>query len=221
MVFAVGATFLANRLFASYSVPWAILVVIAYIFKDRIKEILRMLFMAVLPRFVADQTRKLRDPKATGPVGSTRVRVEFCRPNELPDFVLHMRNLRTHPFRAILQPENVIHVHKDTLLHCKRLAASHTRLESITEIQRLSLESWLSEMDNSASTVYYMKSDSPSALPANRVYHVMMIIRLIRHKDEKQPIMFCYRLILNRDGIVRIEDCGTYREPGLAISESV
>jgi hypothetical protein len=55
MSFAVIATFLAGRLFAAYSIPWALLIVVSYIFKDRIKEVLRSILIRLVPRLIADE----------------------------------------------------------------------------------------------------------------------------------------------------------------------
>ena len=62
MIFAVLVTIFAGRLYAPNSTPWILLIVLSYIFKDRIKEILRDVFGRSLPRIAADQLSILRDP---------------------------------------------------------------------------------------------------------------------------------------------------------------
>jgi hypothetical protein len=205
MAFAVTAMFLTERLFASYSVPWAILIVIAYIFKDRIKETLRGFLMAALPRFVTDRTEKLVDPSADRTVGSTRERISFCRPQDVPKSVLFVRDIQSNSFRTILPPENVIHFQKVVRINSRSLMKYHTRLESITEILRLKLDSWLSEMDAPLENLSCVVDGKPKRVPTKRVYHVSLVLSLSSGGAANPPVRFKRRLILNRDGIVRTE----------------
>jgi hypothetical protein len=216
MAFAVAAVFLTERLFASYTVPWALLIVVAYVFKDRVKEVLRGVLTALVPRLVADQNERLVDPAAGRTVGSKRTRVRFRRPADLPEPVRRLRNVRGSPFRSILPPENVIHLHKETKLNCRRLMTYHTRLESITEILRLKLDSWLAEMDEPKETLACVVDGRRTEVPARRVYHVNLVLGLRRapvccrtgRRTGEAPVLFRYRLVVSRDGIERIERVG-------------
>ncbi len=205
MSFAVVATFFATRLFASYSIPWALLVVIGYIFKDRIKEILRSVLVALLPRFVADESIRLIDPSDGKTVGRTKNLVRFTKPGHVPPEISRLRYASSNPFIAILPEENIIHIHRHTRLSGRRLAYEKPRFESITEILRLSISSWLDQMDDPEKKLFYLRNDTPASLDANRVYHFHTLVRLHQRGSNDDPELFHYRLIVSRQGLLRIE----------------
>jgi hypothetical protein len=205
MAFAVFATIMAGRFFASYSVPWALLIVVSYIFKDRIKEMLRSVLIALLPRLVADEMKRLIDPAVDRTVGTTKGLVRFCRPNDLPVAVNQIRNAAQNPFRSILPAENVIHFHKRIRLNGKLLQKNHTRLESITEVLRIKLDDWIDEMDNPVNSLSLVNEGKIREVEANRVYHIHLIAQLSQAKDT-EPSFFHYVLILTQNGLIRIEE---------------
>ena len=205
MVFAVVATLIASRWLAPNSVPWLILVVAAYIFKDRIKAVLRTVFIAYLPKLVADQIEDLIDSAAKLKVGRSRARVRFCRPADLPNTIMQVRNADGKVFRDIFPPENVIHFHKDVRIDCARLMEHHTRLASITEIMRFKLDSYRTNMDDPVNTLSCVVDGKPEKVHAKRVYHINMILSLSDKQPDGTSALFRHRLIISRDGIVRIE----------------
>ena len=205
MAFALGATFLTQQYFSSDTVTWAALIVVAYIFKDRIKETLRSLLLASLPRFVADRAHKLVDTAAGRTVGSTRERVRFLAPADVPKDVCYLRDIEGNPFRSILPVENVIHYHKTVRINSRALMKYHTRLDSITEILRLKLDSWLSEMDEPVQRLSCARDGERRDLEAPRVYHANLVLQMSDGGSRKAPALLKHRIIMNRDGIVRTE----------------
>jgi len=204
-VVAVGASLLATKVFPRNTVPWLVLIVVVYMLKDRIKAVSRSVFMACLPRLVADHVEDLTDPAVKRKVGRSRARVRFCNPSNLPETIVQYRNAGGNAFRDILPPENVIHFHKDVRINCARLRDHHTRLASITEIMRFKLDSFLANMDNPVNTLPHVVDGKIDYVRANRVYHINMILRLSDKQGARQDVLFRYRVIANRDGIVRIE----------------
>lgn len=209
MAFAVTATFFTSRWFPEFSVPWAILIVVAYVVKDRLKEALRGFFVAHVPRFTADRMDDLIDPAVRHKVGVSRARVRFRRPAELPDAIRRLRELRSDPFREIMPPDDVIHFQKDIFIESARLMRSHPRLESITEIIRFKLDSWLAGMDDPTNLLSCMVGERCEQVPARRVYHLHLILRFADRTAGEAGALFKYRLVLTRNGIVRIEPLDT------------
>ena len=206
MGFAVLIAFFTTRLFAIYSLPWVIIIIMAYIVKDRIKEILRNTMIACLPKLVADQINDLIDPANNVKVGVTRARVRFCAPGDVPEMVRQLRRLQANPFTAMIPPENVIHFHKDVYINSAQFMRSHQRLEALADIMRFKLDAWLDNMDDPVSTLHRLNGDGIENVPAQRVYHINLIVGLSEQGHDSSPTYFRYRLILTREGIVRIEE---------------
>jgi len=203
MSFAVAATFLAGRLFASYSVPWAMLIVLSYIFKDRIKEILRSILIRLVPRLIADDAGVLIDPAVEKKVGGTKSSAVFRKPREISTRIMALRNLSQNPFRNILPEEDILHYRRRIRINGKILQTNHQRLESITEIIRLKLDNWLEEMDDPENHLTFFEDDTIKKVVAPRVYHANVIIALT---DGTETNYYRFRLILTRNGMVRVED---------------
>ncbi|MFH1476604.1 MAG: hypothetical protein ABIH24_03810 [Verrucomicrobiota bacterium] len=206
MGFAVLVTFFASRIFVDYSLPWAIMIIMAYIVKDRIKEIMRNAMIACLPKLVADQIHDLIDPANNVKVGVTRARVRFCAPGDLPDVVRQLRRLQENPFTTMIPPENVIHFHKDVYIDSARFMSSHRRLEALADIMRFKLDAWLDNMDDPVNILHRLNGGMIENVPAQRVYHINLIVGLSEQDRGDTPAYFRYRLILTREGIVRIEE---------------
>ena len=206
MAFAVVVAFFASRLFAIYSLPWAVIIIMAYIVKDRIKEIMRNAMIACLPKLVADQINDLIDPANNVKVGVTRARTRFCAPGDVPEVVQQLRSHQGNPFTAMIPPENVIHFHKDVYIDSARVMRSHRRLEALADIMRFKLDAWLNNMDDPVSTLHRLNGDGIENVPAQRVYHINLIVGLSEQGHDSSPTYFRYRLILTREGIVRIEE---------------
>jgi hypothetical protein len=207
MSFAVVATLLANRLFAGYSVPWALMVVVGYIFKDRIKEMLRGLLQGILPRLFYDRARKLVDPAIGRLVGVAKEAVRFCSPDELPEAIRHERRIEGDFAQAHMPAEQVIHFSKSILLNGRRLQRHHTRLEAITQILRLNVARWLRRMGSPLGNLPYMKGEKPALLHARRVYRLHILVKLTNLNRSTDAEIFHYILLLSGAGILRIERC--------------
>jgi hypothetical protein len=205
MSFAVIATILADRFFPSYSVPWAFLIVVAYMLKDRIKEIMRGVFVRYLPRFVSDISANLIDKASGKRVGFTRTLVQFPEHREIPESVVNVRDHAKNPFRAILPQENIIHFQKKTVLRSQDLLKNHRRLDAVTGIVRFKLDSWLTEMDDPRSPILFTKQGDLKRLHGRRVYHAHIILRMSRKGDPSATAFYHNTLILDREGIVRVE----------------
>ncbi|MBU1410390.1 hypothetical protein KKC22_02620 [Myxococcota bacterium] len=205
MAFAVTAAFLTDQLFATYSLPWALMIILAYVFKDRIKEILRAFFIRYVPHLVSDRMEDLIDPAIERKVGVSRARVRFSDARAVPADVLRIRNQTTNPFRHVLKPENVIHFQKEIHLNSPRLADAHARLESITEIIRMRLSSWFTMLDEPLESRDRIEGDEVISVECRRVYHVHLVLKLSEKGKEDQASIYHYVIIITRDGIERID----------------
>ena len=209
MAFAVIATIFASQHFASNSIPWAVIIIVAYIVKDRIKELLRNGLIAFLPRVVADQINDLVDPASNTKVGFTRARVRFCSSHEVPDVVQQLRNLKENAITGMIPAEEVIHFSKYVRIDSQRFMKNHRRLEALADIMRLKLDAWLQNMDDPVNDLWRLAGKQLEKIPARRVYHMTLIVGLAEKGIDATPSYFRYRLVLTREGIVRIEEVET------------
>ncbi|OPZ68561.1 MAG: hypothetical protein BWY83_02266 [bacterium ADurb.Bin478] len=205
MAFAVLAAVMAQSLYAMNSLPWAILIIVAYMLKDRIKEVARNTLTGLVPALVADRVVRLIDPLGNRDVGHSRERIRFCHSQMLPPEVQQMRNLSSDTFRSSLPPELVLHFSKHLSLKSHKLLANHPRLSSLMEIIRINLGSWLGEMDDPVDLLFAMQEGHRAVVKANRVYHLNLVGRISGFDGAAHTKLFKYRIIMTRKGIKRIE----------------
>ncbi len=205
MSIAVLLTFFADTWFHIYSLPWALVIVVSYILKDRIKEILRGMLLRIMPKLIADRSEKLVDQRSKRTVGITRSLVKFIREGDLPPEISQVLDQRqSHLSRT--QPEgNVIWYRKSMRLKSEKLLSEHTRVNSITEIIRLSLDQFLELMDNPQKSICKIDTEGNLAqITGHKVYHCDVFIELSDTRQTHKRV-FWYDAVLTQKGLLRIE----------------
>ena len=202
MSVAVAAAFFADRMYASYSVPWALLIVGSYIVKDRIKEILRSVLVRFFPVAIADRTRILRDPATQKTVGRARLAIRGTEPSKAPQAP------RTRPGYDELLSQTVAHhaaVFSSTVrLNGRRLLKNHRRVNGIVDITRIRLDKWLRDMDAPQKGIRLFVDKRPVSTVGPRTYRIRVALRLSGQDGLPEAERF-WTVVLDRDGIRRVE----------------
>ncbi|MBI9106856.1 MAG: hypothetical protein JEZ04_08925 [Spirochaetales bacterium] len=204
MTFAVLATILTNHFFPANTKAWAFAAVVAYIFKDRIKETLRAGIKTLMPHLIPDRMIILRDSSVQKRSGSTKSFVKFSSAGNVPEEIQKARGWDRKPFRELLPSENVIRYRHDVVLDGRKFFRNHERMESVTEILRLELHKFLQLMDDPDQIYYYAEDGQLKKKRLRRVYH-LNVVTVLTDRTEAEESILHHRIILNRDGIVRIE----------------
>ena len=207
MAFAILATMWANSRFPGRSLPWALAIIVAYIFKDRIKETLRNVLMHTFPSLVIDQRVKLIDQASGRRVGKVSGRVRFLKARSAPHEISRIRNSEENPFHSILPEEDLIHYRREITIRNRILRKAHTRLDTFTDTIRFRLEHVFRGMDDPEKIIPILSGGKATQIRGHRVYHLNLVIRLSHHGDPTGHTAH-YRVVLNRDGVVRIEEAG-------------
>ncbi|MDT4762344.1 hypothetical protein [Sphaerochaeta sp. PS] len=213
MAFATLASIFAEKAYLKNSMQWALIVIIAYVFKDRIKEWLRAFFNAVLPKMMADEISSFLSPKTNSKICSSRIKLQYERVADLPPKVKEIRKDKANPFKDMLPEENLMHYVRNLVMHPlnKQGVERETfpRENNFTLVTRIRLDDFLKEMDDPNDIVFRMdpNADELDQLNSERVYHLHMVIRESSPKEDLD-IYSHYTIVLNKAGIVRIEQMG-------------
>ena len=111
MLFATGIAFWGHYVFGNYSAPIFIILVISYMFKDRIKEISRIFLTSkILNRLYDHKIKIFIDTKK---IGLLRESFHFLKRKNISQAVLKIRNIgRSKEFDNKFSKENIIHYGK-------------------------------------------------------------------------------------------------------------
>ncbi len=150
MIFATAVAFISQSIYGSLTLPVFLALVVSYIFKDRIKEILRFYFSRKMTRFIFDHKTHIRDA-ARNVVGICKESIEFIEERKTPPEIREQRN-RDH----ITEIENGW-VGERTLLYRKRIRLfpepirrifSKHVVASVNDIMRFNVQEFLRKMDD-------------------------------------------------------------------------
>ncbi|OQA92484.1 MAG: hypothetical protein BWY26_00250 [Elusimicrobia bacterium ADurb.Bin231] len=205
MMFATAVAFFSQSKFGSISLPVFIVLIVSYIFKDRIKELLRMYFAKNLQKVFFDHKIILYTAEREK-IGLVKEVFYFIKEKNIPKEIMRMRD-RDH----ITEIENGLWGEKIAVyIEQVRLSAKKLKnifkdysIDSINDIMRFDISKFLSKMDNPQKAVFLFHRNEFKKIYADRVYHINMIIK---YQMKNNMLYKKFRIVLNRDGIKRIEE---------------
>ena len=201
MVFATVVSFAFQQTYGNFTLPFFIALVISYMFKDRIKDLIRNYFANRLGSRFYDFLITIRIN--TRKIGWCKEGFDFVSPEKLSRRVNETR-ARKSPLvinrgveEQVIQYRKYVHLKQKEL---KRL--SSYPLSGINDIVRYNLKEFMRKMDNAQIPVYAHKSDNNYELvEGEKVYYLNFVIQC---KYDNQSEYKRYKICLNRKGIKEI-----------------
>jgi len=204
MVFATVVAFLAQKKFGNFTLPLFAMLVVSYIFKDRIKELTRLYFLKKLNKSMFDhKTGIFSDEKQK--IGICKEAINFIKESQLPN---NIKNIRKKEHITEIENrwkgEEIILYRRQVHLYSKKLKSVYKKfnIEGVNDIIRFNIFRFLNKMDNPSKKIYTLKDDKVQVIEGKRTYHVNLIIKISR---EEKVELKRVRLILSRNGIERID----------------
>ncbi len=203
MIFATIVAFSFQQEYGNFTIPFFIALVLAYMLKDRIKELSRFYFAHKLNSRYFDLKTVLIIGKDA--VGVCRESFDYIANSKVPADILKRRN------RSSLLEANNNFTEEQVLLYRMQVQTNsllinkHTayELDGINTIIRYTIASLTHKMDNPEVPLYFLEDEHKlTTIKGEKVYFLNMLIHM-QHND--QDVISYYRLVLNRDGIKQIE----------------
>ncbi len=214
MIFATVVSFSFQRTFGNFTLPLFIALVISYMMKDRIKELMRYYFAHRIGS-------KYFDNKASviikgNKIGHIKEGVDFISEDKIPS---EIRSIRYG--KRLLDVENRISDEK-VLLYRKSVQIDREKLEAnsiyetrgINDIVRLHVNSFLQKMDNPQIGLFELSNGGTlERLLCDKVYYINIVLQLCTYpsgdrrgnKQAPETEFKRFRVALTRDGIDSIE----------------
>ncbi len=186
---------------------WAVVVMLAYAGKDRIKAMLQSIFSSWVRKHFPDRRWQLLAGSAGRKVGTVAERSAFVATKDVPPAVRAVRNsTRQHQLEEQARPERVLWHQKVCTLGSAEAHVIDPRFASVTEIFRLDLRGWLAHTDDPKQRIYFADPETQhvTSAMAPRVYNIGIVYR-VRPKDEPDTPWKRVRVVVGRKGIKRIE----------------
>ncbi|MDD4816786.1 MAG: hypothetical protein PHI85_02310 [Victivallaceae bacterium] len=207
---ALIAYFTRDILMREFSLVVLLVLVIAYMGKDRVKELSKAYLYQKARRFMYDYKIKMYDASGRE-VGECREGFRFIKESEVPEVVSKVRN---RVYLSNLENgcfgEQVILSRRRVKLKAevRREFAGDFEIEGIVDIMRLNVRNFLMKMDNPERPVFVPDDtrETVHVVQGKRVYHVNIVMHYSMEGHEDRYTR--YRLVLSRNGIKRINYVG-------------
>ncbi|MDP3452394.1 MAG: hypothetical protein Q8R90_05515 [Bacteroidales bacterium] len=204
MIFATIIAFSVQQQFGNYTMPLFVALVVSYMLKDRIKELARFYFAHKMGSKYFDH--KIAMNINDTDIGWAKESMDFISDSKIPKEILQLRNrssiidatYKTDSEKVILYR---MHMHIDRE---KLNSTSPYFFSGVNSIIRLNTSQYLRNMDNPDFTLYLPDElEGYQTTKGKKLYYLNLIIQ---KQNENQNELRHYRLVLNRDGIIRIEE---------------
>ncbi|MFZ5470020.1 MAG: hypothetical protein ACOZIN_11350 [Myxococcota bacterium] len=209
MAFATAVAFAAQLRFPQVSFNFFLILVVGYMFKDRIKEGLRHIFQTFASKHLFDRTTRIIDPVTKEEVGVCKEKVDYGRAVTVPPEITELR--RTDDFVTVSQgelAEMVIRYQKQIDLESEMLPRMGGGIVSgVTDIIRLNVDRLLRDMDDPEYALEYVDLEdfSIGRVKAAKSYQIDLAFRFfVDDADTKRTSLQLVRLVLDRNGLKRM-----------------
>ena len=202
MIFATAAAWITQVKYGNITWPLFLVLVVSYMLKDRIKDLLRYYFAHKLGNKYYDNKASVTIGKNW--VGEIKEGFDFISRSRTPDQVRKLRD-----DAATVEDESRIFEEK-VLLYRKRIAIDDEALSrnddypmrGINEILRLHLHRFTHKMDNPVVPIDSMNEDGTiTSRDVEKIYHIHIVFQM-QHDGDVKYNHFC--ISMTRDGVLDI-----------------
>lgn len=204
MIFATIVAFIATQRYGNFTADLFIVLVISYMFKDRIKEIMRYYFTSHMSRRYFDNKRKLSIHNRE--IGWIKDAFDFIPESKIPKEIMNFRN-RT----LLVDAENEVYA-EQVILYRKLVHLSRKDIEDykqyhlvgINDIMRFNLLRFVQKMDNPTIPLYLPdEKNGFKQIKGHKEYPLYFILAC---ESNKEIYYRKYRLLFNRNGISDVSE---------------
>lgn len=203
MIFATVISFFFQQKYGNFTTPFFLALVISYMLKDRIKEIVRYLFTNNRKIRYYDNkiTLSIKDQK----IGESREGFDIIPQSKVPAEIMDIRN-RSY----IVEVENKI-IKENILFYRNRVCldkkvleeTSKYKINGINEIIYFNLWDFVKKMDNPQVPHFIIEQNEIEKILVDKVYYLNFVFRFTSNAG---IILKRYRIMINRNGIIQMEE---------------
>lgn len=202
MVVATLSSFFFQQRYGNFTLPFLIALVISYMFKDRLKDWLRLFFAKRVSNKVFDTRTDFRVKDRH--IGWSKDSVDFIDSDKIIPEVMELRSRNPLFAEVSGKDEKVLLFRKKVQLWPAELAkASPYPLRGINDILRYNLTEYTRKMDNPSFPLSGTWEDNEyKPIEGRKVYHITFVIQCVYEDiiEYKRIVVRC-----DRNGIVNVK----------------
>ena len=202
MVVATLSSFFFQQRYGNFTLPFLIALVISYMFKDRLKDWLRLIFARRVSNKVFDTRTDFRVKERY--IGWSKDSVDFIDSDKILPEVMKLRSRNPLFTEVSGKDEKVLLYRKKVQLWPAELAkASPYPLRGINDILRYNITEYTRKMDNPSFPLSGTWEDEEyKPIEGKKVYHITFVIQCVYDgkTEYKRIVVRC-----DRNGIVNVK----------------
>jgi len=201
MVFATSIAFATQMIFGTLTLPFFIILVVSYMFKDRIKELTRM-FLDKKRKKAFFDFRTIISMQENPKIGMVKEGFGFESQKYIPPEIKAAREKMrvTEIPEEWLEDKVILYKTKITINKSPSLKS----FKGISQILRFDISPFTTKMDDHEKEVFIKAKKNLTRHAVNHVYHLNLILRFY---EGKQITYRYFKLICDKRGIKRINYC--------------
>lgn len=204
MIFATAVAFSVQMKYGNFTMPLFVALVVSYMLKDRIKDLMRYYFAHQLGSRYFDNKTKICIKEV--PIGWSKEGMDFITDDKVPREVMDIRSRS-----SLVEAENRT-MDEKILLYRKLVRINREEIKKnsdysiagINDIMRLHLTRFMQKMDNPDEALYLLNEDnSVSVIQGEKVYYLNIVMQL---QVEDQISYKRFRVVFTQSGITELEE---------------
>jgi hypothetical protein len=212
MIFATAAAFFAHVRYDNWTSTFFVILVISYMFKDRIKALTQDYLKSRGQRFFFDFRNTIRSQVSGKTLGVQLESFGFIPSKELRPEIASVRK------RNVLEAFNNDYVGENTALYRSKLKAypkrmsdafPNSNIQGLRQIIRYDLTRYARKMEKSKSRLFLPNETDYDKHRGRYTYHIHLVIEFTSSRVKK---FLHYRITMSNDGIIRIEKLDAAQE---------
>lgn len=205
MIFATAVAFTFQQKYGNFTMPLFVALVISYMLKDRIKELVRSVFSSNRKLKYFDNKTLFRVKESR--VGLSREGFDFVPQSKVPEGILALRNRSALvDMENRISEESVLFYRNLTCVDGKRLKeTSEYDIEGLNHILLLNFSSFIKKMDNPGQPYnIYEEQTGMVQLLVDKIYYINLIFQFTSSSGELSRVR--YRVAMSRSGIISVDE---------------
>ena len=204
MIFATAVAWFTQVRYGNITWPLFVVLVVSYMLKDRIKDLMRYYFAHKLGNKYYDKRAKVTIGKTR--VGEIKEGFDFISLEQTPQEVMKLRERAS-------SVEDESHVFDEkVMLYRKHLTIDDVALKGmddypitgLNEIMRLHLTRFTHKMDNPKISIDTLDADGNiKSMSVRKTYYINIVFQL-QHDGETEYHHF--RVVMSRDGVIQVKE---------------
>lgn len=204
MIFATGIAFSIQQKYGNFTMPLFVALVVSYMLKDRIKELMRYYFAHKISSKYFDN--KTRICVKENEIGVSKESFDFIHDINAPADIIRVRNrIPLVEAENRYAKEKIILFKKTVVIDRKKLDAStNFDIEGVVEIVRFNFQSFIRKTDNPEVPLFVLsEKEGVEKILATKNYYLNIILQ---YSHDEGETFRRYRVGFNREGINSLQE---------------